>query len=111
MNKPLAIIFFTLLIGLMYGCVPTTPTQTSSITDDRPVLMFNFEDQKPTGPVKVYIDGLYMGDALDFQQGELGLKIIAGTHIVKIEHQGNTLLEKKVYVGRGSTKTINLNIQ
>jgi hypothetical protein len=110
MIKRLTIVFLAIFIGLMYGCSSTNPTQTSTTTDDRPTLMFNFEGIIPVGPVNIYIDDIYMGDALKFKQGELGLKIIAGSHFIRIEHQNTIVLEEKVYVGRGSTKVININV-
>lgn len=111
MTKSILAFLAFIIMSATTGCIPTTPTETSSITDDRPVIMFNFENKEPKTPVKVYIDGLYMGDALKYKAGEKGLRIIAGTHIVKVESENTVILEEKLYIGRGSTKTINLNIK
>ena len=111
MTKAFTAFLVFIIFSIISGCVPTTPTETSSITDDRPVIMFNFENKEPKTPVKVYIDGLYMGDALKFKAGEKGLKIIAGTHIIKVENDNTVIFEEKLYIGRGATKTINLNIK
>jgi len=111
MIKILTAFLSIILISAITGCSPTSPIQTSLITDDRPVIMFKFEDQEPKEPVNIYIDNLYMGDALKFKEGELGLKIISGTHALKVEHKNTIILEKKLFVGKGATKTININLQ
>ncbi|WP_019528162.1 hypothetical protein [Dasania marina] len=110
MIKLFTIVFTSILLALTYGCSGTTATHTSAIIDDRPVLVFNFESGKPSSPVTILIDNLAMGDAIDFQNGKQGLKIISGTHIIKLEYKGRIILEDKIYVGQGSTRTININL-
>jgi hypothetical protein len=98
-----------LAVALLYGCVDAKPIETSTVVDERPVLMFNFESPIPVEPVKIYINKLYMGDAQKYQKGQLGLKVIPGTQIIRLELNGSTILEQKIYLGRGLTKIITVN--
>lgn len=100
-----------LLILSATACVTRTPTETVKTVDDRPVITFNFEGAAPTSEVKIFIDNLYMGDATQLRKSKQGLKVIAGTHMLKLEYQGNTLIEKKIYLGAGTQKVISVNTQ
>ena len=59
------------------GCVDSKPIETSTVIDDRPVIMFSFEGTIPAQAIGIYVDNLYMGEAQKYQKGKLGLKIIA----------------------------------
>jgi hypothetical protein len=100
-----------LLFAPLMGCISSKPVENSSVIDDRPVLFFNFENKKPpSSPVKIYVNDLYMGDAQNYLEGEQGLLVISGTHILKLQYQGEVIAEKKIYLGKGSGKTVPINL-
>lgn len=105
-------LFFGLLtlsmIILSSGCVTAKPTETSTVVDDRPIIIFKFEQAPPASAVKIFIDDIYTGDAQNFQEGVLGLKIIPGTHFLRLEHNGNIILKQKLYLSDGLTKTVSI---
>lgn len=105
-NKVLLLLVSLFALMITQGCISSKPVETSSVVDDRPVLMFSFEGGIPSQPISIYIDDLYLGEAQKYQQGKLGLRIIAGTHIIQLRDGNRTILDQKIYLGRGVTKTI-----
>jgi hypothetical protein len=105
-------LYFMVLLSifLITGCSGSLSTRTSSVVDDRPFIMFNFEGSIPDSPVIVFINGLRMGVAQDFPEGKKGLKIISGSHILKLQYLDQNILEKKIYLGNGLSRTISINI-
>lgn len=55
---------------------------------------------------EVYVDGLLMGKARDFREGEAILKVLPGSHVVKIVSNGQVVMEDKVYVASGANKVL-----
>lgn len=55
---------------------------------------------------EVYVDGLLMGNARDFQEGESILKILPGSHVIKIVSNGAVVMEDKLYVASGANKVL-----
>lgn len=105
------ILGFLLLFAPLMGCISSKPVEKSSVIDDRPVLFFNFENTTPpSSPVQIYVNNLYMGDAQSYLDGKQGLIVISGTHILKLQYQDEVIVEKKIYLGKGSSKTIPINL-
>lgn len=99
--------FSTLSLSIfLFACAGTQPTTTSTIVDDRPVLVFEFENTVPSDAVEIYVDNLPMGKAQDFLAGSHGLKVIPGTHVIRLQLSGNTIYERNLYLGEGATKTV-----
>lgn len=55
---------------------------------------------------EIYVDGLLMGKARDFQEGKAILKILPGSHIIKVVSHGQVVLEDKLYVAAGANKVL-----
>ena len=55
---------------------------------------------------EVYVDGLLMGKARDFQEGKAILNILPGSHIIKVVSNGQVVLEDKLYVAAGANKVL-----
>lgn len=96
----------TILIPVVFsvialtGCV-NTPTTNVQVKDDRPLIMFAGAKQ---GDV-VFIDGLQMGEAVQFSAGDAALRIESGSHNIQIQRSGTTILNKKFFVSDGVNKT------
>lgn len=55
---------------------------------------------------QVYVDGLLMGNASDFMEGKALLKILPGSHIIKLMHNNKIVFQEKLYVASGANKTM-----
>jgi len=71
----------------------------------RPQLSFKVLDENLYG-ARIYINGLDMGVVDDYLEGAASLKVISGNHQVRIEKQGRTIVDEKLYVGDGVNRTI-----
>lgn len=95
------------------ACISAKPIETQGTIDDRPLLFFVSEGSNTpaAGELKVYVDGLYMGEADKFLNAKTGLAIVPGTHIVEVRRNDVSIYSEKIYVGSGTNKTIPLIIK
>ena len=87
---------------MLTGCdyFPTT-VQT---VDSRPMVMF--KTTLDADAMKVYVDTQHVGTVADFLKDEAALRLLPGTHVIRIEKPDHTSQIEKFYVGDGVTKTI-----
>ena len=100
-------ILVALLLALhMAGCIQM-PTEKQEVVDLRPQLSFSLADPDDDATLyRVYVDGLDMGTASNYLTGKNGMKVLSGTHIVKIEGRGRVVLQEKVFLGEGATRAL-----
>ena len=55
---------------------------------------------------EVYVDGLLMGNARDYREGKAILKILPGSHVIKVVSNGAVVMEQKLYVASGANKVL-----
>jgi hypothetical protein len=93
------------LIGslLSVGCTQV-PTEKQNISDMRPQISFKVEGERALG-LRVLVDGLDMGMVSDFIDGKAAVRVLPGTHIVSVTSDGSVLLEEKVYLGDGVSRS------
>lgn len=93
------------LIGSLFivGCV-RMPTEKQSISDMRPQISFKAEGAIAQES-RILVDGLDMGKVSDFIEGKAAVRVLPGTHIVSVTSGGSVLLEEKVYLGDGVSRT------
>ena len=93
------------LIGSLFlgGCVQM-PTEKQSISDMRPQISFKAEGARAQGS-RILVDGLDMGMVSDFIEGKAAVRVLPGTHIISVTSGGSVLLEEKVYLGDGVSRT------
>jgi len=60
-----------------------------------------------TSQHQIYLDGASIGSGEAYSSGDL-LGVSPGTHLVEIMRDGNVELQQKVFIGTGSTRTIEL---
>ena len=102
--KPL--IAVALLVGLLTACIQF-PSEKQEVADLRPQFSFAFADPNDDpGQYRVFVDGLDVGMASNYVAGKNALKVLSGTHVVKVETKGRTVVEERVYLGDGAIKTI-----
>lgn len=91
-------------IGVLFsaGCTQM-PTEKQAIVDLRPQISFK-ADENSYG-AKVLLDGLDMGSVGDYLDAKNSLRILPGTHILRVVLASQVLLEEKFYLGDGVNRT------
>ena len=104
MKSPIAAVVLT---ALLVGCTIQFPTEKQEVADLRPQFSFFFADPADDpAQYRVFVDGLDMGSASNYIAGKNALKVLSGTHVVKVEARGRTVAQEQVYLGDGATRTI-----
>lgn len=91
---------FVLAATLLSGCV-NTPTHTSNVKDDRPLIMF---EAAQSGD-RLVLDGIEIGLANQYLSGRSALKIEPGTHNLQIIRDGAVVMNERFYISRGASKS------
>lgn len=86
------------------GCVQL-PTEKQAVVDTRPSLMFRADSGRAEG-AQVFVDNLDMGRIDDYLEGEGALRVLPGTHLVRVVAGATVLLEEKLYLGDGVNRTL-----
>lgn len=107
MNKLSAVVGVTLLAASA-GCVQM-PTERQSVVDQRPQISFRVSgDQARVNGARVLVDELDMGTVGDFIDGKGSLRVLPGTHVVKVQSGGDVLLVEQAYLGDGVSRPFNV---
>ena len=97
----------TLLAALpvlgIYGCTQM-PTEKQGVSDMRPQISFKVTDTQQHA-ARVLVDGLDMGSLGAYLEGLAALRIISGTHQVRVVLGNQVLLDEKFYAGDGVNRT------
>jgi len=95
-----------LLAVYFFSCIQLT-TEKQEVADLRPQLSFSLADpDDDAGQYRVYVDGLDMGSAASYLTGKNGMKVLSGTHMLRVEGRGRVVLQEKIYLGDGATRAI-----
>jgi len=103
--RKVTIALLCLLTFMVGGCMKL-PTEKSSIVDARPQISFKIANQEYANEYEVFIDNLFMGKAVDFLEGKTALRVIPGSHIVRVKYLGKVVIDEKVYLSDGAAKTV-----
>jgi hypothetical protein len=87
----------------IYGCTQM-PTEKQGVSDIRPQISFKVTD-KQQHAARVTVDGLDMGSLGAYLDGIAALRIISGTHQVRVVLGNQVLLDEKFYAGDGVNRT------
>jgi hypothetical protein len=97
----------TLLAGLplmgIYGCTQM-PTEKQGVSDIRPQISFKTTDTQQHA-ARVIVNGLDMGSLGSYLDGIAALRIISGTHQLRVVLGSQILLDEKFYAGDGVNRT------
>ncbi|MBK7355659.1 hypothetical protein [Propionivibrio sp.] len=93
------------LIGtlLLTGCVQM-PTEKMGVSDMRPQISFTATNETLLAS-RVVIDGLDVGALADYTADTAALRVLSGNHRIQIYSGGTILLDEKVYLGDGVSRT------
>lgn len=89
------------MLGLS-GCVQM-PTEKQGVSDLRPQISFVATDA--VLDAVVYLDNVEVGRVGDFRDGTAALRILPGTHTVRVVADGRVLLDERFYVGDGVNRS------
>jgi hypothetical protein len=92
---------------LAAGCIQM-PTEKRGISDLRPSLTFR-ADAPELRDAQVFVDGLDMGRVGSYLEGESVLRILPGTHILRVLSGHEVLIDEKIYLGDGVTRVFIVN--
>lgn len=100
--KLISAVALGLLLLLAGGCVQM-PTERQGVVDLRPQISF------VAAPVlhdsRVFIDNVDVGRVGDFIDGVAALRVLPGTHVVKVTSRNAVLLEERFYVADGVSRS------
>lgn len=83
------------------------PTEKQEVSDLRPQFSFKLADPSDdAGRYRVFVDDLDMGSAASYVAGRNGLRVLSGTHVLRVEGGGRVVLQERVYLGDGAIRTI-----
>ncbi len=93
-------------VGAFLTACIQMPTEKQGVTDLRSQLSFKIPDEEMRA-ARVLIDGLDMGAVGDYAEGAAALRILSGTHLIRVvDSTGRSIVEEKIYVGDGVNRTI-----
>lgn len=106
MKKSVVALWMSLSLAgtLLSGCTQM-PTEKQGVADLRPQLSFKSADDTMFG-ARVLVDGLDMGTVGEYAEGSATLRVLSGNHIVRVNLNGVTIVDEKVYLGDGVNRTI-----
>jgi len=100
-KKTAGVVLAATLLAAIVGCVQM-PTEKQSVVDQRPQITFRINgDQQRIAGARVLVDELDMGPVQDFLDGQASLRVLPGTHVVKVQAGGAILLMERAYLGDG----------
>ncbi len=83
------------------GCVQY-PTERQSVVDLRPQISFRFDPTDARmNEARVLVNGLDSGRLSDLADGTGSLRVLSGTHIVRVVSGSTVLFEERAYLGDG----------
>lgn len=95
-----------LIMAALWLAACQLPSEEVVSGDSSAGLSFQLINADSNAAYDVYVDGLLMGKARDFKKGHAILKILPGSHVVRIEQAGQVVLEEQVYVAAGANRVI-----
>lgn len=97
-----SLVLLGLLLISVTACVQM-PTEKQGVSDLRPQISFVAESRHYDATV--YVDNVQMGRVGDFIDGTSALRVLPGTHSLRVAAGGTVLLDEKFYVGDGVSRS------
>ncbi len=92
-----------LLAASLLGACTQMPTEKQGVADMRPQISFRFE-RADLAQAQVRIDGLNMGQAGAYRDGEAALRLPPGSHHLQVLAGDRLVMEERFYVADGVNK-------
>lgn len=107
-NKMNAVLMAAMVAALA-GCVQM-PTEKQTVVDQRPQISFRVAgDAQRLAGARVLVDELDMGPVQDYLDGNASLRVLPGTHVVKVQSGATVLLMERAYLGDGVVRPFVIN--
>lgn len=90
----------------MSGCTQM-PTEKQSVSDMRPQLAFKAESDRARF-ARVMVDSMDVGAVSDYIEGTAAVRVLPGTHRLRVIAGNEVLIDEKIYVGDGVNRTFNV---
>jgi hypothetical protein len=84
------------------GCVQM-PTEKQGVADMRPSISFRTLDPA-SADARVLVDEIEAGRVGDYVEGKAALRVLPGTHLLRVVRGNEILLNEKVYLGDGVSR-------
>lgn len=97
-------LFACVLILVMVGCVQS-PTKETRVVDDRPGLTFELQSPE-TRDHELFVDDVSYGPVSQYLQGESQLRLVDGSHRIKLVRSGEVTFSQRIYLGAGVNRVI-----
>jgi hypothetical protein len=105
----ISVIFVAVSLASMTACVQM-PTEKQSVVDQRPQITFRLNgDQQRVVGARVLVDELEVGKVQDFLDGQASLRVLPGTHVIKVQSGDTILLMERAYLGDGVIRPFTVN--
>ncbi len=107
MSPRTTLIAATLAIAtFVAGCVQY-PTENQQVVDQRPQLSFTVDEANIAATsARVFVDGLEVGTVGSFVQGKAALRVLSGSHVVRVVSANGVLLEQRIYLADGVSQAL-----
>lgn len=105
MIKLLSAVVLGLLVLFMTACVQM-PTEKQSVVDLRPQI--SFVAAQGIHDARVFVDNVEVGRVGEFIKDVSALRVIPGTHVVRVVSLDQVLLEERFYVADGVSRSFML---
>lgn len=100
-GKLIAASLLACALAALVGCVQY-PTERQSVVDLRPQISFRFDPADARmNEARVLVNGLDAGRLGDFSDGAGSLRVLSGTHTVRVISGAAVLLDERAYLGDG----------
>ena len=107
-SKLFATGLLALTLTAILGCVQY-PTERQSVVDLRPQISFNFDPADTRmNEARVLVNGLDSGRLGDFMEGKGALRVLPGTHALRVVSGSEVLLDERAYLGDGIARPFNV---
>lgn len=109
MRNVMAVLALTagLVTALMnVGCTQM-PTEKRGIADIRPQLAFKAGSDRARA-ARVIVDGMDVGAVSDYIDGVAAVRVLPGTHTMRVVAGSEVLVEERIYLGDGVNRTFNV---
>jgi len=105
-----ALIVIAMLSLATAACTIQMPTEKQTNVDLRPQIAFRVTNPALEAyQLQIFVDDLPMGVVSTYLADEQTLRVLPGTHVVRIVRGGQVLLDERLYIGDGMTKILVVN--
>lgn len=95
-------------LGGLSACVQL-PTEKQTIVDQRPQISFRYDtSDRQVHDARVFVDDLEMGSVGDFADGKASLRVVPGTHLIRVQNDERVLMNERAYLADGAVRPFSI---